>query len=69
MKQYEIRRVVFVTNSLELTDQPDYVDYIKSSGGNILSTQKCEEGFVCLIHFPQTDVIEISHEHPVPVVD
>lgn len=51
MKHSDIRRVVFITESDDLANQPDFIEYIHQNKGTMLSVQKCDEGFVCLVHF------------------
>lgn len=60
MKQSEIRKVVFITDSENLEEHPDYLEYIKTNHGEILSTQKCEEGFVCLVYFSHSEIVELD---------
>lgn len=50
MKHQEIRRVVFITDAADLNQQSDFLDYLKQNKGTLLSSHKCDEGFVCLVH-------------------
>lgn len=60
MKHSDIRRVVFITDTEKLEDQPDFVQYIKENNGVMLSAHKCEEGFVCLVSFEGCDLVVLD---------
>jgi hypothetical protein len=55
MKQYNVRRVIFITDpnnqSTDINDYDDLKQFIKDYPGDLLFSQRCEEGFVCLFHF------------------
>lgn len=61
MQHQNIRRVVFITESEELDSQEDFIQYIQDNKGSMLSSHKCEEGFVCLVHFEEpSEFIELA---------
>lgn len=57
MKESHIRKIVLITHAKILDPTTHYLELIKAYQGEILSSHKCDEGFVCLVYFPYLEMI------------
>lgn len=64
MKQENIRKIVFVTEKSSYKDEEDFISYLSENNATVLCSQKCDEGFVCLMHFEPGSVEVVAEIEP-----